>query len=222
MPGPEDQRVMGGSRRSPSTMTSSRSLKNAMRPQTCAASCCGCWYVQAISGTMRPPAAAVQFHADVARAGEDVDAVERVTWMSHVEFVLLIPGVESPEVQHDIPGQVGVNGIEPGRGPARPAGSQVRRVPLGAMHRERNRWVEHGPPGQLGDARADGACGVSGRSARRHELRGNVVAWNCVRRHDPARLPYQQGSGGVDDRTAAQDLTYGFCRVCCVLGGQPT
>jgi hypothetical protein len=31
------------------------------------------------------------------------------------------------------------------------------------------------------------APGVSGRRVRRNQLRGNVVAWNCVGPNDPAR-----------------------------------
>jgi len=148
---------------------------------------------------------AVQFHPDLARAGKDVDAVERVTGMGHVELVLLIPGLERREVQDDVPGQVGVGGIEPRSGPVLPASAQVDRAPLGGVHGERNRGVKHGAAVQLWHAGAKGARMPELYRIRHDQLRGNVAVRDRVRRHDPARFPDQQGPGGVHDCAAAQD-----------------
>ena len=47
----------------PSTITSTRSSKNAVRSRTCTASCSGSWYAQAMSGMTRSPIAADQYDA---------------------------------------------------------------------------------------------------------------------------------------------------------------
>ncbi len=106
----------------------------------------------------------VQLKAHLPRTGDHVDSMEGVTRMGHVGLILFEPRVEGLEIEHNIPGQVGVSEAEPGTRAVVPVGAHVDGFPVGCVDGEREGRVQQGPFGQvaylapgLGAARRDWA-----------------------------------------------------------------
>lgn len=135
----------------------------------------------------------------MARARQDINAVERLAGMGHNLLDLLVPRVEAVEIDHDVAGEITV------RQPERVSCADRQRFALRGMHRERDRGIEDGELRQLWHA-VPALVVVHRRSVlwERHQLAGDVAGRHHVRRHHPSGLPHQYRPGGVDDRLAIE------------------
>ena len=148
---------------------------------------------------------AVQLQPDMTRTGQNVDAVKRISRMSHVDFVFLIPGIEGAEVQDHVAGQVCVGGTVSRSRTVLAARQEVYDLSLGGMHSEGNRRVEHGALGERGHGETGVIRSRGGGHGCRDQAAADVVCRNGIRRHDATRFPDQHRPGAVHDGHISQD-----------------
>jgi hypothetical protein len=72
------------------------------------------------------------------------------------------------------------------------------------VHDEGIRRGQHRVPGNVRQAAPDAIRSANGRRAGQHHLIGDILHWNRVGGHDPARLPDQHSPGAVHDSRTAQ------------------
>lgn len=117
-------------------------------------------------------------------------------------LVLLPPAVEGVEVEHDVAVEVRIGEAQASPGAHLRPEVDVHDLPLGGVHRKRDRRVENGPPRHVGQQVAD-VVGPTGGRLPRHQRRGHVLGRDGPGGHDPARLPQQHRAGRVHSRPVA-------------------
>jgi hypothetical protein len=89
-------------------------------------------------------------------------------------LVLLPPAVEGVEVEHDVAVEVRIGEAQASPGAHLRPEVDVHDLPLGGVHRKRDRRVENGPPRHVGQQVAD-VVGPTGGRLPRHQRRGHVL-----------------------------------------------